>query len=308
MSEDKDPNTCGCRGRGCGSGWGSLREESKEAERERMDVAETCMRPLQQVDSAGETKENGFRDRKWVSKGGEWRLSEFLQPCSCAGSVRRTVPNLSLPYGARYDATEFRPDRSNNPSTVVQGRNCSERCAPKKRPAPHPEFKVMILIRPPRLVKTCLLGVSLQQGLLPVSSVTAVYIWLCRASYSSIHTSSRRCLGPRTRCHCSPHYRANHPPSVRISGESWGRRAEGEEERILEEGFIKDLWAVLWRLLLGFVESDNTKPQFTDAAVQDLLTRITGLDLEKVFRPIKQELKPPTYKLMTDEQLEEVPF
>ena len=54
--------------------------------------------------------------------------------------------------------------------------------------------------------------------------------------------------------------------------------------------------------------SDNTKPQFTDAAVQDLLTRITGLDLEKVFRPIKQELKPPTYKLMTDEQLEEVPF
>ncbi|KAJ4935214.1 hypothetical protein JOQ06_016750 [Pogonophryne albipinna] len=51
--------------------------------------------------------------------------------------------------------------------------------------------------------------------------------------------------------------------------------------------------------------SDNTKPQFTDAAVQDLLTRITGLDLEKVFRPIKQELKPPTYKLMTDEQLEE---
>lgn len=27
------------------------------------------------------------------------------------------------------------------------------------------------------------------------------------ASYSSIHTSFRPCLGLRTRCHCSPHYR-----------------------------------------------------------------------------------------------------
>ncbi|KAM6987962.1 small ribosomal subunit protein mS22 [Tautogolabrus adspersus] len=51
--------------------------------------------------------------------------------------------------------------------------------------------------------------------------------------------------------------------------------------------------------------SDDAKPQFTDPAVQDVLTRITGLDLQKVFRPIKQELKPPTYKLMTDEQLEQ---
>ena len=42
--------------------------------------------------------------------------------------------------------------------------------------------------------------------------------------------------------------------------------------------------------------------------MQDILTRITGLDLDKVFKPIKQELKPPTYKLMTDEQLEQVPF
>lgn len=42
-----------------------------------------------------------------------------------------------------------------------------------------------------------------------------------------------------------------------------------------------------------------------DAEVQDILTRITGLDLQKVFRPIKQELKPPTYKLMTDAQLDE---
>ncbi|XP_004076007.1 28S ribosomal protein S22, mitochondrial [Oryzias latipes] len=50
---------------------------------------------------------------------------------------------------------------------------------------------------------------------------------------------------------------------------------------------------------------ENVQPQFTDPAVQELLTRITGLDLQKVFRPIKQELKPPTYKLMTDEQLQQ---
>lgn len=53
---------------------------------------------------------------------------------------------------------------------------------------------------------------------------------------------------------------------------------------------------------------DSAKPQFTDPAVQDILTSITGLDLQKVFRPAKQELKPPTYKLMTDEQLQQVPF
>ncbi|KAF6716879.1 28S ribosomal protein S22, mitochondrial [Oryzias melastigma] len=50
---------------------------------------------------------------------------------------------------------------------------------------------------------------------------------------------------------------------------------------------------------------EDVQPQFTDPAVQDILSRITGLDLQKVFRPIKQELKPPTYKLMTDEQLQQ---
>ncbi|XP_069549024.1 small ribosomal subunit protein mS22 [Brachyistius frenatus] len=49
----------------------------------------------------------------------------------------------------------------------------------------------------------------------------------------------------------------------------------------------------------------NAKPRFADPPVQDILSRITGLDLQKVFRPIKQELKPPGYKLMTDEQLEQ---
>ncbi|CAB1430053.1 unnamed protein product [Pleuronectes platessa] len=55
----------------------------------------------------------------------------------------------------------------------------------------------------------------------------------------------------------------------------------------------------------GAQDTGNARPQFTDAAVQDILSRITGLDLQKVFRPILQELNPPTYKLMTDEQVEQ---
>ncbi|KAM6326701.1 small ribosomal subunit protein mS22 [Podargus strigoides] len=47
------------------------------------------------------------------------------------------------------------------------------------------------------------------------------------------------------------------------------------------------------------------KPSFADEAVQKLLYKMTGLDLQKVFRPLKKELKPPTYKLMTEAQLEE---
>ncbi|KFV80865.1 hypothetical protein N308_10885, partial [Struthio camelus australis] len=47
------------------------------------------------------------------------------------------------------------------------------------------------------------------------------------------------------------------------------------------------------------------KPAFTDEAVQNLLYKMTGLNLQKVFRPVKKELKPPTYKLMTEAQLEE---
>ncbi|XP_053342394.1 28S ribosomal protein S22, mitochondrial [Clarias gariepinus] len=63
------------------------------------------------------------------------------------------------------------------------------------------------------------------------------------------------------------------------------------------------------RLSCSLSSVDNTdgvkKAQFTDSEVQDILTRITGLDLNKVFRPVKQELKPPKYKLLTDAQLEE---
>uniref|UniRef100_A0A1A8CT24 Mitochondrial ribosomal protein S22 n=1 Tax=Nothobranchius kadleci TaxID=1051664 RepID=A0A1A8CT24_NOTKA len=60
------------------------------------------------------------------------------------------------------------------------------------------------------------------------------------------------------------------------------------------------------RLFCGETQQTHLeRPRFSDPAVQDILTRITGLDLQKVFRPIKQELKPPTYKLMTSEQLEQ---
>lgn len=68
------------------------------------------------------------------------------------------------------------------------------------------------------------------------------------------------------------------------------------------------LYNLLTGVLFWLLATDNAKPKFTDPAVQDILTRITGQDLQKIFRPIKQEMKPPTYKLMTDEQLEKVPF
>lgn len=48
------------------------------------------------------------------------------------------------------------------------------------------------------------------------------------------------------------------------------------------------------------------KPTFMDEEVQNILIKMTGLNLEKVFKPAIQELKPPTYKLMTQAQLEEV--
>ncbi|XP_029472269.1 28S ribosomal protein S22, mitochondrial [Rhinatrema bivittatum] len=47
------------------------------------------------------------------------------------------------------------------------------------------------------------------------------------------------------------------------------------------------------------------KPSFSDETVQTLLSKMTGLNLQKIFRPVKQELKPPIYKLMTDEQLKQ---
>lgn len=43
-----------------------------------------------------------------------------------------------------------------------------------------------------------------------------------------------------------------------------------------------------------------------DEEVQSILIKMTGLDLKKIFKPAIQEAKPPTYKLMTQAQLEEV--
>ncbi|KAF6100233.1 mitochondrial ribosomal protein S22 [Phyllostomus discolor] len=51
--------------------------------------------------------------------------------------------------------------------------------------------------------------------------------------------------------------------------------------------------------------SEIKKPTFMDEEVQNILTKMTGLDLQKIFKPAVQELKPPTYKLMTQAQLEE---
>uniref|UniRef100_A0A6J0TMR8 Small ribosomal subunit protein mS22 isoform X1 n=1 Tax=Pogona vitticeps TaxID=103695 RepID=A0A6J0TMR8_9SAUR len=74
------------------------------------------------------------------------------------------------------------------------------------------------------------------------------------------------------------------PRALRLS---WGRR-----------GFCQDPGA-------EEKKSGVSKPSFTDENVQNLLYKITGMDLQKVFKPLKQELKPPTYKLMTEAQLEE---
>ncbi|XP_052573711.1 28S ribosomal protein S22, mitochondrial [Peromyscus californicus insignis] len=51
--------------------------------------------------------------------------------------------------------------------------------------------------------------------------------------------------------------------------------------------------------------SEVKKPAFMDEEVQSILTKMTGLDLKKTFKPAVQPLKPPTYKLMTQAQLEE---
>nr|XP_005006765.1 28S ribosomal protein S22, mitochondrial isoform X1 [Cavia porcellus] len=62
------------------------------------------------------------------------------------------------------------------------------------------------------------------------------------------------------------------------------------------------------RLSSGVAESGTSKikkPTFMDEEVQNILIKMTGLNLEKVFKPAIQELKPPTYKLMTQAQLEE---
>lgn len=53
-------------------------------------------------------------------------------------------------------------------------------------------------------------------------------------------------------------------------------------------------------------KTDVPKPCFMDEKVQNLLSKMTGLDLQKIFKARKQERKPPVYKVMTESQLEEV--
>ncbi|KAM4693656.1 small ribosomal subunit protein mS22 [Discoglossus pictus] len=65
---------------------------------------------------------------------------------------------------------------------------------------------------------------------------------------------------------------------------------------------------VTWRrpLCTGDSRASQHKvPTFTDTDVQSLLKKMTGLRLEKVFQPQKQQLKPPSYKLLTDEQYQQ---
>ncbi|XP_058044401.1 small ribosomal subunit protein mS22 isoform X1 [Ahaetulla prasina] len=52
-------------------------------------------------------------------------------------------------------------------------------------------------------------------------------------------------------------------------------------------------------------KTDVPKPCFMDEKVQNLLSKMTGMDLQKIFKARKQERKPPVYKVMTESQLEE---
>ncbi|XP_063162786.1 small ribosomal subunit protein mS22 isoform X2 [Candoia aspera] len=52
------------------------------------------------------------------------------------------------------------------------------------------------------------------------------------------------------------------------------------------------------------IKTDVLKPSFMDEKVQNLLLKMTGIDLQKIFKARKQELKPPEYKVMTESQLE----
>lgn len=52
--------------------------------------------------------------------------------------------------------------------------------------------------------------------------------------------------------------------------------------------------------------SDSPAVSVGDERVQGLLSQLTGLDLDKVFSPRKEPLRPPTYKLMTLDELEKV--
>ncbi|XP_078695613.1 small ribosomal subunit protein mS22-like isoform X3 [Branchiostoma floridae x Branchiostoma belcheri] len=57
------------------------------------------------------------------------------------------------------------------------------------------------------------------------------------------------------------------------------------------------------RLCSSSSDPKPTPPDFFDPAVQSILVQITGVDLEKVFHQVRAKVDPPTYKLMTEDQL-----
>ncbi|XP_071946121.1 small ribosomal subunit protein mS22-like [Antedon mediterranea] len=51
--------------------------------------------------------------------------------------------------------------------------------------------------------------------------------------------------------------------------------------------------------------STDYTPGFQDEKVQEILKKITGMQLEKIFKPMAQKLEPPKYQLMSEEKLQE---
>ncbi|XP_038078268.1 28S ribosomal protein S22, mitochondrial-like [Patiria miniata] len=52
--------------------------------------------------------------------------------------------------------------------------------------------------------------------------------------------------------------------------------------------------------------NEGVSDVFNTDEVQGILTRITGMDLQRVFRHSKQKLEPPTYRLISDDKLKQL--
>ncbi|XP_077998156.1 small ribosomal subunit protein mS22-like [Glandiceps talaboti] len=62
----------------------------------------------------------------------------------------------------------------------------------------------------------------------------------------------------------------------------------------------------LIRALCTRSTSNDNAAEFMDEKVQMILKRITGMKFEKIFKPVKQKLSPPKYKLVSEERLQEL--
>ncbi|XP_044944790.1 28S ribosomal protein S22, mitochondrial isoform X4 [Mustela putorius furo] len=122
----------------------------------------------------------------------------------------------------------------------------------------------------------------------------------------SLLTGSRSadqvCFPARSR----PQFRALLQPLPGPCGEGLPCRRFASEADLVGLSFLPSY--LLKPILAESGSSQNKKPTFMDEEVQNILIKMTGLDLQKVFKPSIQELKPPTYKLMTQAQLEEERF